>query len=124
MLSREETATIRDEIERLEKARKDCTDSGLRKWIEAANREPGREGGIRQRSKVPPYPISRNGRQSETRYARAPTEMMHGGYINPLWRRRKLTSSPLVTFWIIPVACPSTKGKALLRKQNLPPRGK
>jgi hypothetical protein len=36
MLSREEIATIRDEIERLEKARKDCTDSGLRKWIEAA----------------------------------------------------------------------------------------
>jgi len=30
-----ETATIRAEIERLEKALKDCADSGLRKWIEA-----------------------------------------------------------------------------------------
>ena len=29
-------ATIRAELERLEKARKDCTDSGLRKWIEGA----------------------------------------------------------------------------------------
>jgi hypothetical protein len=36
MLSCEEIATIRDEIERLEKAGKVCTDSGLRKWIEAA----------------------------------------------------------------------------------------
>jgi hypothetical protein len=35
MLSPAEIATIRAEIERLEKARKDCTDSGLRKWIEA-----------------------------------------------------------------------------------------
>jgi len=35
MLSPTEIATIRAELERLEKARKDCTDSGLRKWIEA-----------------------------------------------------------------------------------------
>jgi hypothetical protein len=35
MLSPAEIATVRDEIERLEKARKDCTDSGLRRWIEA-----------------------------------------------------------------------------------------
>ncbi len=35
MLSPTEIATIRAEIDRLEKARKDCTDSGLRKWIEA-----------------------------------------------------------------------------------------
>jgi len=28
--------TIRAELERLENARKDCTDSGLRKWIESA----------------------------------------------------------------------------------------
>jgi hypothetical protein len=36
MLSPAGIATIQAEIERLEKARKDCTDSGLRKWIEAA----------------------------------------------------------------------------------------
>jgi hypothetical protein len=36
MLSPAEIAMIRAEIGRLEKARKDCTDSGLRKWIEAA----------------------------------------------------------------------------------------
>ena len=36
MLSPAEIATVRAEIERLEEARKDCTDSGLRKWIEAA----------------------------------------------------------------------------------------
>jgi hypothetical protein len=35
MLSPTEIATIRAELERLEKARKDCTDSGLRRWIEA-----------------------------------------------------------------------------------------
>jgi hypothetical protein len=35
MLSPAEIATVQAEIERLEKARKDCTDSGLRKWIEA-----------------------------------------------------------------------------------------
>jgi len=35
MLSPTEIATIRAELERLEKARKDCTDGGLRKWIEA-----------------------------------------------------------------------------------------
>ena len=34
MLSPTEIATIRAELERLEKARKDCSDSGLRKWIE------------------------------------------------------------------------------------------
>jgi len=34
MLSPTETATIRAELERLEKARKDCTDGGLRRWIE------------------------------------------------------------------------------------------
>jgi hypothetical protein len=36
MLSPEEIATIWAEIKRLEKARKDCYDSGLRKWIDAA----------------------------------------------------------------------------------------
>jgi len=36
MLSPAEITMVRAEIERLEKARKDCTDSGLRKWIEAA----------------------------------------------------------------------------------------
>jgi len=36
MLSPAEIATIRAELERLEKARKDWTDSGLRKWIEGA----------------------------------------------------------------------------------------
>ena len=35
MLSPAEIATVQAEIERLEKARKDCTDSGIRKWIEA-----------------------------------------------------------------------------------------
>ena len=35
MLLPAEIAMIRAEIERLEKARKDCTDSGVRKWIEA-----------------------------------------------------------------------------------------
>jgi hypothetical protein len=34
MLSPTETATIWAELERLEKAHKDCTDSDLRKWIE------------------------------------------------------------------------------------------
>ena len=38
MLSREEVAKIRAEIERLEKAREDCNDGGIRKsidsWIE------------------------------------------------------------------------------------------
>ena len=36
MLSPAEIATIRADLERLEKARKDWTDSGLRKWIEGA----------------------------------------------------------------------------------------
>jgi hypothetical protein len=36
MLSPAEITTIRADLERLEKARKDCTDSGLRKWIEDA----------------------------------------------------------------------------------------
>ena len=36
MLSPAEIAMIRAENGRLEKARNDCTDSGLRKWIEAA----------------------------------------------------------------------------------------
>ena len=35
MLSPTEIATIWAELKRLEKARKDCTDSGLRKWIDA-----------------------------------------------------------------------------------------
>jgi len=35
MLSREDVAIIRAEIERLEKAREACTDSGLRKRIDA-----------------------------------------------------------------------------------------
>jgi len=34
-----EIATIRAEIERLEKALKNCADGGLRKWIEAAIEE-------------------------------------------------------------------------------------
>jgi len=36
MLSPKEIATIRAELERLEKARMDCTDSGLKRWIETA----------------------------------------------------------------------------------------
>ena len=36
MLSPTEIATIRAELERLEKALKNCADSGLRKWIEGA----------------------------------------------------------------------------------------
>jgi hypothetical protein len=36
MLKPEEIAAINAEIDRLEKALKDCSDSGLRKWIEAA----------------------------------------------------------------------------------------
>jgi hypothetical protein len=39
MLSPGEIATVQAEIERLEKARKDCTDSGIRKWIEAVIEE-------------------------------------------------------------------------------------
>jgi len=35
MLSPTEIATIRAELQRLENARRDCTDTGLRKWIEA-----------------------------------------------------------------------------------------
>jgi hypothetical protein len=41
-----ETATIRAEIERLEKALKNCADGGLRKWIEAVIDE--------QKKKLPP----------------------------------------------------------------------
>jgi hypothetical protein len=63
-------------------------------------------------------------RNRKVRYARAPTDMMPRAILTPLWRRRKLTGPPLPTFWTIPVACPSTKEKASLRKQNLPPRGK
>jgi len=36
MLKPEEVAAINAEIDRLERALKDCSDSGLRKWIEAA----------------------------------------------------------------------------------------
>jgi len=36
MLKPEEVAVINAEIDRLERALKDCSDSGLRKWIEAA----------------------------------------------------------------------------------------
>jgi hypothetical protein len=36
MFSSAEIATIRAEIERLEKVLKDCADGGLRKWIEGA----------------------------------------------------------------------------------------
>jgi hypothetical protein len=43
MLSRGDVALIRAEIERLEKARKECTDSGLQKridaWIEEQKRK-------------------------------------------------------------------------------------
>ena len=39
MLKPEEVAVINAEIDRLEKARKDCSDSGLRKWIEAVIEE-------------------------------------------------------------------------------------
>jgi hypothetical protein len=35
MLSPTEITTIRAELQRLENARRDCTDTGLRKWIEA-----------------------------------------------------------------------------------------
>ena len=35
MLSPTEIATIRAELQRLENARRDCTDTGLRKWIGA-----------------------------------------------------------------------------------------
>ena len=41
-----ELATIRAEIERLEKALKNCADGGLRKWIEAVIEE--------QKKKLPP----------------------------------------------------------------------
>ena len=36
MLKPEEVAVINAEIDRLERALKDCSESGLRKWIEAA----------------------------------------------------------------------------------------
>jgi len=36
MLSPAEIATIWAEIKRLEEARKDCTDKGIREWIDAA----------------------------------------------------------------------------------------
>jgi hypothetical protein len=36
MLKPAEVAAIKAEIDRLERALKDCSDSGLRKWIEAA----------------------------------------------------------------------------------------
>jgi hypothetical protein len=43
MLSQEEIAKIKVEIERLEKLREECTDSGIRKlivaWIEAENKK-------------------------------------------------------------------------------------
>jgi len=34
MLTPREVAIIKAEIDRLEKARKDCSDSGLKRWIE------------------------------------------------------------------------------------------
>jgi hypothetical protein len=52
MLSPTEIATIWAELKRLEKARKDCTDSGLRKWIDAEIREAETAVGIRQYSRV------------------------------------------------------------------------
>jgi hypothetical protein len=39
MLSPGEISTVQAEIEKLEKARQDCTDSGLRKWIDAVIEE-------------------------------------------------------------------------------------
>jgi len=39
MLTPREVAIIKAEIDRLEKARKDCSDSGLTKWIEAVIEE-------------------------------------------------------------------------------------
>ena len=36
MLKPEEVAVINAEMDRLERALKDCSDSGLRKWIKAA----------------------------------------------------------------------------------------
>jgi len=52
MLSLEEIAQIKAEIERLERLRKECTDSGIRNqieaWIEAEKRklasDPSKEG--------------------------------------------------------------------------------
>jgi hypothetical protein len=35
MLTPEEVAIINAEIDRMEKAHKDCTDSGIKRWIEA-----------------------------------------------------------------------------------------
>jgi hypothetical protein len=35
MMTPEEVAIIKAEIDRMERARKDCTDSGIRKWIDA-----------------------------------------------------------------------------------------
>jgi hypothetical protein len=43
MLSPAEVATIRAEIERLEKALKNCADRGLRKWIETVIEEQKKE---------------------------------------------------------------------------------
>jgi hypothetical protein len=39
MLTPKEVAIIKAEIDRLERAHKDCSDSGLTKWIEAAIEE-------------------------------------------------------------------------------------
>ena len=43
MLKPEEVAIIKAEIDRLEKGRKDCADSGLRKWIEGAIEKQNQE---------------------------------------------------------------------------------
>jgi len=49
MISRTDVAVIRAEIERLEKARDECTDSGLQRridaWIEEQKRRLVSEGG-------------------------------------------------------------------------------
>jgi hypothetical protein len=57
MLSRGEVATIRTEIARLEKALKECTDSGIRKQIEVwidDNRRKLRSGEIQSGPRKPP----------------------------------------------------------------------
>ena len=43
MLTPKEVAIIKAEIDRLERAHKDCSDSGLTKWIEAAIEEQKRK---------------------------------------------------------------------------------
>src|ERR1700730_17345666 len=64
------------------------------------------------------------GKSSVTQVRQGADGYEFAGLFLTLWRKRKLASPPLPTFSIIPTACPCTKGKALQRKQNLPPREK